>query len=963
MLLRTLGIFELDGLDFSQPQPLLILSYLCLEGKTSRQTLQRLFWSEQTDAKKRSKSLHTALERLLELNLVRENGTGLETAVACDAELFSEAALTVGEKALEFYRGPFLDGLESHGRLRLGAEAQRWLLEKREELHERWTQFLLEAAELKRDQQQLNDAATFAWRAFKEAQKINYPEEKTMRRIYGLLLEAGQKRKAEKVKGEAETVYGVQWQKVSPLPEGSKIFVGREEERKALRQILLRESHSFVTLTGLGGVGKTELAMVVAKDLQYQFSKVAFVPLESFPSSTPDTTLLLKIAASFGLELAGRVTANAIARELDHEPVLLVLDNAEHLTHLKVTLERLIQHCSTLEILVTSRRALDVAAEYVFALEGLPLPLTPEATLGEGAATRLFLELCQAKGVDVTSQKQDVLELCQAVAGLPLALHLAAPWATVLSVAEIVKQLGGDLDLLGEDARGGKERHLNIRTVFDVSLQHLTLSEQNTLTALGIFEGRFSFASANSILDVSLRTLKGFIRSSLLRFYPSEATYDFHPLLGQYLEDKLRGDAEKVQHLQTTHATYYLAQLARKDESQKRETRERLVKESANVFASWRYVIGQNDWTTLYELAPSLETFCDETAQHSEGLSLFTETISATTLGGAPLGRMLACLAWLEMRLGLTPQVQHHAQKALHLLGSDDIASCSSCYIALASTYEEAGEFEKARDAFLAELALHPLASPEATSSLMNLATLLLQLGDCVGVEEALEKAAANCAEDKPLRLEFIRSRLLLEQGKALQARVLLEWLLQRVQEEKLAHWHKTIEAQLAQVLLSLGDVEKSAWLAQKLLETYDTDRWLRAKMQLVLGDVAASKQNFENALQYYNDSLRTVLPTQSVPAFLLRLSRLGKALLLCGEITLGERLVRYCKNPKQFCRMSFVDRLSLDKAVVSPKSVEEPSKDWHSLEPAEVTLLVVSDVDYILQKINKGETPLALVG
>lgn len=962
MQLRTLGSLELEGSTFTQPQPLLLLAYLCSEGKTSRQTLAELFWPEQPDSEKRSKSLHTVLKKLSALGVAAVTLHSAEATLPWDVQEFSELCLLGDRKILGLYKGPFLHRLEASGRLRLGEAAQTWLLEKREHLHEQWLQALLEVAEADSDQNNLKSATALAWRAFKDSQKVNYPEEKTLRRFYGLLLEAGQKRKAEKVKEEAEREYGVKWAQVVKLPEGAKPFVGREQERKELRRLLSQEGSHLITLTGLGGVGKTELALAVAKDLRYQVARVAFVPLEPFTSATNELTMLTKIATSLGLELANRFTAEAVAKELGHESALVVLDNFEHVLHLKTLLQRLVQQSSALSILVTSRETLGLEGERVMSLEGLAVPPTLGADFDDYGATRLVLELCKAKGVDITAQKQAILELCRAVGGLPLALRLAAPWLNVVSVAELRQQLQRDLEFLNQDSSGSNQRHANIRNMFDVSFHKLRFAEQHELSGLAVFEGKFSFASVNSVLKISLRTLKHFVESSLLRAYPSEGSYELHPLIKTYLRDKLQTDLERWEQLQTNHAAYYLSQLARKDTSQQRETRERLGKEAANVFAAWRYTMNQNDWKTLYELAPSLETFCDETAQQSEGLFLFTQAINAApTLKGAWLGRMLACCAWLEMRLAQTSSSQRHATEALQLLGTDDTLSRSSCLITLASIYEEAGEFEAARDAFLGELELHPAHSPEAISALMNLATLYLQLGEYRLSWEALAKAEAfSLANDSPMpiRLEFIRSRLLAEQGEFLQARVLLERLSQRAREEKLEHWHKTLGMLLAQVLLGLGELERSAWLAQTLMTEYDKDRWLRAKMQLVLGDVATLRNDTLQALRYYHESLKTVLPTRSVPALLLRLSCLVKGLFSSGQGRLAERIVAYCKDAKNYRRMSFVDRQTLNKFTLSPQA---EWTHWRSLEPEEVALLVVSDVDYILQTKNQGEKPPAL--
>lgn len=172
MHLRTLGRLELEGSDFTQPQPLLLLAYLCSEGKTSRQTLGELFWSEQADPDKRSKSLHVVLKKLLELNAVCVTGNSVASTVSCDVQEFHKVCLSEDKRAIELYGGAFLHGLESHGRLRPSEDVQAWLIDKRERLHEQWTHLLLEFAEADRDQNNWKSAAALTWRAFKDSQKV-----------------------------------------------------------------------------------------------------------------------------------------------------------------------------------------------------------------------------------------------------------------------------------------------------------------------------------------------------------------------------------------------------------------------------------------------------------------------------------------------------------------------------------------------------------------------------------------------------------------------------------------------------------------------------------------------------------------------------------------------------------------------------------------------------------------------
>jgi len=302
------------------------------------------------------------------------------------------------------------------------------------------------------------------------------------------------------------------------LPAVRTDIVGREQEIAAACEALRREGAGVVTLTGLGGTGKTRIALEVARTLRDELEHgVCLVDL----ASVRDPALIAStVAAALGVaESPGRSTADALTDSLRHRQMLLVLDNFEQVVRGAPMVTALMAACPRLRVLVTSRQALHVRGE-----KELPVPPLPVGA-ADSAATRLFLERARDVRPDFGAGPDDadaVVEICRRLDGLPLALELAAARARVLSPKAMLARLDRRLTLLTGGAQDLPERQRTMRAAISWSHELLDAGERALYRRLAVFRGGFGLdaaeavAAGHEIPDV-LEGISSLVSKSLVR--------------------------------------------------------------------------------------------------------------------------------------------------------------------------------------------------------------------------------------------------------------------------------------------------------------------------------------------------------------------------------------------------------------------------------------------------------------
>jgi predicted ATPase len=297
--------------------------------------------------------------------------------------------------------------------------------------------------------------------------------------------------------------------------------VGRDE---SIRQVaaMLAGSERLVTLTGPGGVGKTRVALEVARALREDFpDEIHFVPL----AAVRDAGLALRtIAEQLEVRTEGaRPVRDALVEHLHDRRCLLVLDNLEQVASVGAELVEVLGKAGGVRVLATSRHVLRVRGEREVALSPLPLP----GELGDvrqEPAVRLFVEraTAAAPGFLLTEDNlAPVAELCRRLDGLPLAIELAAARTRLLPPARLLERLDRSGTVLAGAAADAPERQRTLRATLDWSYQLLTPAEQAMLAWLSVFSGGFTLSAAEAVcsrdaaVDV-LETIASLLDKSLL---------------------------------------------------------------------------------------------------------------------------------------------------------------------------------------------------------------------------------------------------------------------------------------------------------------------------------------------------------------------------------------------------------------------------------------------------------------
>lgn len=664
------------------------------------------------------------------------------------------------------------------------------------------------------------------------------------------------------------------------LPTPDTPLLGREHELASLARLLRDPQCRLLTLVGLGGIGKTRLAIEAAANRGEAFTDgVYFISLAPINSAE---FIIPAIASALDFTFYGPVDlATQLLNYLREKSMLLVLDNFEHLLPSFQAeneagldlLVKILHSAPAVKLLVTSRQRLHLHREWVFEVQGLPMP--PPDHLDEletYSAAALFLQHARQTQADFVLTSEDraaIGRICQLIAGMPLGLELAAAWVRVLSCREIAQEIERSLDFLAASARDIPERQRSLRLTFDHSWKLLSAEEQGVMRRLSVFRGGFRREAAERVAGATLPVLLALVDKSLLRRTDAHTgRYDLHELVRQYAATHLQQLAIEEDETRERHCDFFTRLLQQASTHLKSAEQgaalTELSTEVDNLRLAWAWAVRQRDTARLQQAAFGLFLFylCRNWVQ--EGAELFQQAAevfqtivdsqSTPSVDGlATLGRLLAYQGWCRIWSGQVPLVREMATQNLALLRPLDApAALSDALRVQGVLLQMMGDLAAARACLEESLTLKRMLGDE-----WEVAVSLTYLGHFVQAQGGHADAYSLLAEAAAIMRRY---------GDRISTARALGFL--------------------SASTLALGRHDEAGQLAQESLSISReiNDPWGMANVLIVLGIIAQAQADASSALSFFRESLALYRQIGDRWSMARVLNNLGETLASLGQ-------------------------------------------------------------------------------
>lgn len=508
-------------------------------------------------------------------------------------------------------------------------------------------------------------------------------------------------------------------QKRVSLPSESTTFIGRENELKELTRRLLEPSCHLITIAGLGGIGKTRLAIRLAYlQVNQMLHGVIMVNLTSVHSQE---SFLNVLADGLGFSMSREGDARQqILNYLREKHLLLVLDNFEQLIGtVSDFLGEVIRTAAEVKVVVTSRERLNLRGEWVLALEGLP----SQSNSGKSPpAQELFWETARRVRGDerMTNQSPQVVQhICDMVSGMPLAIELAAAWTRLLTCEELAEEIASNLTALESTTRDTETRHQSLRAVFEQSWQLFSDHEQRVLMALSSFVAGFTRDAAEKVAGASLAMLLGLADKMLVR-RDGPKRFSLHEMMRQYLAEKLAQSDHfvAVQKSLCQYYAHFLEQRSTLLTSAKQQTvLNEVWQDIDNIHTAWDIAIFNRDSDVLRNMVNTMSLVHDLKATWIIGEVRLRQLVNAGEWEPKTFyADSLSQLAFFNSRLERGDETERLVTQSLQLLDLENpehFATISRCWMAQGFVRDTQGKFDSAIELYHRALELRTRSGDE----------------------------------------------------------------------------------------------------------------------------------------------------------------------------------------------------------------------------------------------------------
>jgi predicted ATPase/DNA-binding SARP family transcriptional activator len=508
-------------------------------------------------------------------------------------------------------------------------------------------------------------------------------------------------------------------------------FVGREREISDVHRLLV--PGGLLTLTGVGGAGKTRLAEEAARRLLGAYPDgvwIAELARVSDPHLVADT-----VAAALGLDpAAGSQPLRTLVDRLAGDTLLLVLDNCEHLLSACADLAAAVRRaCPGVTVLATSREPLHVPGEVTFRVPSLELPESADAgnpdRLATLASVRLFLDRARDVRPGFTldaGNAAPVVEICRRLDGIPLALELAAARVSHLEAAEIAERLSEALSLLGR--RGEITRHATLRAALEWSHALLSDDEQILLRRLAVFAGSFTLPTAEQVCaddrlprDEILDCLGRIVDKSLVQIERAgeRTRYRLLETIRQLARERLTAAGE-ADTFEAAHCRHFLSVALENDPDRTSglvaERPQLLDVDHDNLRAALGWAL-RHDHARALLLGVSLWRYWLARGHFVEGAGWLERILAVSSAPSPERSRALFALAVLEARRGLSDRMAVLGDAAVAAAERSDAPDVAYARVMRGILRLGGADLDEAERTAAAVLAESPAAAPVTTAA------------------------------------------------------------------------------------------------------------------------------------------------------------------------------------------------------------------------------------------------------
>jgi predicted ATPase/DNA-binding SARP family transcriptional activator len=790
------------------------------------------------------------------------------------------------EQAVEIYRGDFLE----HFFLESSAPFEEWSMLMRETLRRYALQALNWLAEYDLQRRNYARASRYAWRQI----QMDPLREQAYRQFMAAMAGRGQRSEALSqfeslsrllnqelgVSPGAETIRLYQQIKsqqsdIRPpadqplrLPRQFTPFLGRQAALDAANARLDNPACGLLTLTGMGGVGKTRLAVEVAQRRAGLYPDgVVFVPLAGVETSAE---LVSAITFQTKVSITGaRDARRQLIERMGEKEMLLVLDNFEHLVPSADLLLDMLQSAPGLKILVTSRQPLNLRAEWVLHISGLACPPESGQRVIEYPAAQLFLQAARRLASEFEpgyAELQDLGRIARILDGLPLALELAAGLTLTTSCRMIADSIAANLDLLTTQMPDVPARQRSMRAVFDYTWDLLTAQEAMVLARLAVFQGGFTAQAASEVAQASMDILNTLNRKSLINQSGGDR-FQVHELVQQYAAERLSRNTDMEKNSRDSHAHYFAAYLQEHERllgtAQQTMALDKIQIELANLLRAWHWVTSQDAPQLARPFVKGLWGFYDDRNLYEAGQAAFNAVWEKIRTASAPhplQAEMEMIIGFFAFRRGQFKEARTHLESSLaQYRRTDDLLSCAHCLYYLAGVGSDSGDMTAAREYLEQSLQIY-----ENFDSRRHIGNTLAKLGSVLeltgcypeartALERSLEIKRALGAPI-PISISLNNLGLLLwrtgEYGQA--ESCFLESLT--ISREAEAHGSVAIDlSNLARLYITLGRYAEADKLLQESmdLESHVGNSRHQTILYSISGTLARQQGNLQTALNW----------------------------------------------------------------------------------------------------------------